>query len=842
MQKYLVWSFIFFFITLGFAGTYHETIQYIFPLPESRLLSPETTIILKLHNSYLDQIKNIDNLIHVTGNNGEYSGKNFFSTDEQTIIFKPNRDFRQGEEITVTIRTSQFYENDFEYKFEIAANASNRIDGLLKEQYPAVDAAVRNRGSTDIRLINGVAVPSDFPEIETKQYGSTAPGLVFYSSNFRSEGTGNYLIACQNDGTPYMYKRFAGVGNSANFVLHPTGVLSAYFFHPAHHVVLNENLDIIDVYDPGHGYRGDDHELVILENGHALMISEQHVRIDMSKIVPGGNPNANVQGNMFQEFDKDKNVIFEWRTWDHYRLQDAIGINLREGNIDYVHMNSVSLDYDGHYIISSRHLNEVTKINRNTGEMIWRFGGAHNQFDFINDDLRFSWQHHVRAIKDKPGHYTLFDNGNKRNPNYSRAVEYKLDTSAMTAEKVWEYRYKPDKHSGMMGSVQRLPNGNTFIDWSTTPPVHACEVTPDGKMVFELFSYGASTYRAHRFQWHGMFDKPHLIVENLGYIVNLIFNKFGDTNVNYYNVYHGTTANNFTLLDSTKNTYYQFVYPENNSDHYFKVAAVDKNGEESRFSETRQTFVNYVKPGENIVKNGEFESGQHWQIVRDDNAKASGYISPEDGFTVQIQEPGEQMSDIQLRQTGLTLIQDKEYLLEFDAFAESNRLFYLRVEKNSQPFNDYAQIGAVSVSSARKKYSFTFTMKHNTDSNARLAFRCGKFEQDITFDNVCLKEVDPHLAVNQLSEPVMNTARLLTNYPNPFNSLTRFRYILEKDARVTLTVFNPTGQTVKRLVNCFQPAGQYEIDFSGKNLPSGVYFYRLNAGNCSETKKFLLLR
>ena len=256
MVKYLLWSCIFFITTFGFAGTYHETIQYIFPLPDSRLLSPET-IILRLHKSYLNKIENIDNLIHVTGIDGEYYGETFFSTDKRTIIFSPKRDFKRGEEIFVTIKTSQFYNNDFEYTFETAANSSNRIDGLLKMEY-SKNTSVRNAGSTEIRVINGVAVPSDFPVIETKQYGDTAPGLLFYGSYFRNKGTGNYLIACQNDGTPYMYKRFPCVGNSANFVVHPTGVLSAYFYRPAHHVVLNKNLNIIDVHEPGHGYRGFD--------------------------------------------------------------------------------------------------------------------------------------------------------------------------------------------------------------------------------------------------------------------------------------------------------------------------------------------------------------------------------------------------------------------------------------------------------------------------------------------------------------------------------------------------------------------------------------------------------
>ena len=203
----------------------------------------------------------------------------------------------------------------------------------------------------------------------------------------------------------------------------------------------------------------------------------------MSTIVSGGQTDATVQGNMFQELDKDKNLIFEWRSWDHFKFQDAEEIELTGKIIDYVHMNSIAIDYDNNYIISSRHLSEVTKIDRQTGEIIWRFGGVNNQFEIINDDLEFSYQHCVRPVPDKPNYYTMFDNGNKRNPRYARAVEYRLDTTNMAAAKVWEFRYSPDRYSYMMGSVQILPNDNRFIDWSTALEMRACEVTPDGEIM-----------------------------------------------------------------------------------------------------------------------------------------------------------------------------------------------------------------------------------------------------------------------------------------------------------------------------------------------------------------------
>ena len=286
------------------------------------------------------------------------------------------------------------------------------------------------------------------------------------------------------------------------------------------------------------------------------MTLQRTITVDMSQVVPGGSSHATVEGNMFQEYDADKNVIFEWRSWDHLRLVDAVGIDLTSNHIDYVHMNSVSLDFDDHYIISCRHMDEITKINRNTGETIWRFGGANNEFTFINDDLKFSWQHHVRAVPGSPCHYTIFDNGNQRSPNYSRAVEYVLDTLAMTAEKVWEYRYSPDRICPWMGTVQRLPNGNTFVDGTASnPPVVCIEVNPAGEKVFELQSHGHINYRAFRFDVDVNAKAPYLTIDSHSRVLNLIFNKFGDENVAYYKIFHRPEEeSDFTLVDSTQNT------------------------------------------------------------------------------------------------------------------------------------------------------------------------------------------------------------------------------------------------------------------------------------------------
>jgi hypothetical protein len=83
---------------------------------------------------------------------------------------------------------------------------------------------------------------------------------------------------------------------------------------------------------------------------------------------------------------------------------------------------------------------------------------------------------------------------------------------------------------------------------------------------------------------------------------------------------------------------------------------------------------------------------------------------------------------------------------------------------------------------------------------------------------------------------------LLQNYPNPFNPSTTIKYELPKSAEVRLSVFDLLGREVSVLVNERKDAGVHEIKFDGSNLASGVYFYRLKAGDFTQSKRLLLLK
>ena len=94
--------------------------------------------------------------------------------------------------------------------------------------------------------------------------------------------------------------------------------------------------------------------------------------------------------------------------------------------------------------------------------------------------------------------------------------------------------------------------------------------------------------------------------------------------------------------------------------------------------------------------------------------------------------------------------------------------------------------------------------------------------------------------VNQRS--YLRVFALSQNYPNPFNPTTKIKIQLPESGRVTLIVYDVLGRKISTLVNEEKPAGSYEVNFNAPNLPTGVYFYRIEAGKYSDTKKLMLLK
>ncbi len=99
------------------------------------------------------------------------------------------------------------------------------------------------------------------------------------------------------------------------------------------------------------------------------------------------------------------------------------------------------------------------------------------------------------------------------------------------------------------------------------------------------------------------------------------------------------------------------------------------------------------------------------------------------------------------------------------------------------------------------------------------------------------------------SDPVLSGFYLEQNYPNPFNPSTKIKYTIPsvtlsevEGSLVTLKVYDILGNEIATLVNEEKPAGSYEVEFDATGLTSGVYFYKLQSNDFSDTKKMILIR
>jgi hypothetical protein len=104
---------------------------------------------------------------------------------------------------------------------------------------------------------------------------------------------------------------------------------------------------------------------------------------------------------------------------------------------------------------------------------------------------------------------------------------------------------------------------------------------------------------------------------------------------------------------------------------------------------------------------------------------------------------------------------------------------------------------------------------------------------DTTNSDNSKKMMEPENQVTQFST---------SNYPNPFNPSTLIRYSIPQNTFVKIRVFNTLGQEIMELVNDYKAMGNYEVSFDGSNLSSGIYFYRIEAGNYVEMKKLVLIK
>lgn len=250
-----------------------------------------------------------------------------------------------------------------------------------------------------------------------------------------------------------------------------TAVALSQGLWPTTAVVLNENFQEIKRLRllPYDGRTASDptaidgHEFIYLDDNHFITLAGFQKTVN--NIPSSLNPvvNCKVIASVIQEIQDDK-VVWEWDGTNYPELyqQSVEGNAFSNGNVlhDYVHMNSVVVDpTDNNLICSLRNLNQVIKISRTDGHIMWRLGGTNSNFPMAAG-MKFLRQHSA-TLTDNNNTLLLVDNGEATERPYSRIVEFQLNQVEKTIGSFREFTVPQNTFIQYMGSVQK--KGDTYF-------------------------------------------------------------------------------------------------------------------------------------------------------------------------------------------------------------------------------------------------------------------------------------------------------------------------------------------------------------------------------------------
>lgn len=233
------------------------------------------------------------------------------------------------------------------------------------------------------------------------------------------------------------------------------------------------------------------HEIRVMSQGDYWALCDRDIPTDLSS--RGGAVDGTVTWTVLQHAGADGELLFEFDTSQHFSLDD-IDPTVIDGAqaVNMTHGNAIDLDADGNVLVSFRSLDELTKIDVTSGEILWRLGGRANQFSIDDPTRNFARQHGLRLVG--PGVLQLLDNGEAAP---SRLVRYLIDEQGLTAQRVFEYAHESNAFTLVGGSTDVLAGDRALVSFGRAGRVVETDAT--GAPIFELTGLeGQYIFRAFR--------------------------------------------------------------------------------------------------------------------------------------------------------------------------------------------------------------------------------------------------------------------------------------------------------------------------------------------------------
>lgn len=502
-----------------------------------------------------------------------------------SLVF--NRAFRRGESVAVVTSLDIAGARDGDYRFKVVGlrNASKIILGPQPPSRLGRGSRERYRSRRDL------SPPKT--TIDHRRAG-TARGLLFLNGRNRT-GRGQQGPLIVDDAGEVVWFKPVGDRRKAMDVRAQTyrgrPVITYWVGRARQGNGSGENVILDETYRPagrvraGNGYRADLHEFTITPRDTAILVVYNPIPRDLSTI--GGSSRSRVVDSIVQEIDIPTGlVLFEWHSIGSVDLAESYGRASKSAArpFDYMHINSAALDADGSLLVSGRDTWAVYKIDRRSGEILWRLGGKRSSFK-LGPGARFAWQHDVERRAD--GTISMFDNGasppvHKR----SRGLVLALDERARTARMVGQYTHPRGLLAANQGSFQTLPNGNVFIGWGSQR--YFSEHAAGGALLFDgRLSMANDHYRAVRLPWTGRpASSPAVAAEPRGRRRSAVYASWnGATEVASWEILAGERTS-LAPVATAPRTGFETAVRVDAAGPYFAVRARDARGQVLGTSET----------------------------------------------------------------------------------------------------------------------------------------------------------------------------------------------------------------------------------------------------------------
>ena len=334
-------------------------------------------------------------------------------------------------------------------------------------------------------------------------------------------------------------------------------------------VILDETYTEIARVQAGNGLKADVHEFLLTSTGTALLTVFNPVPADLSAV--GGPTAGTALDSIVQEIDVETGaVLFEWHSLDHVPISDTY-VPLHDP-FDYFHVNSIDVDLDGNLLVSARNTSAVYKVDRRSGEVLWRLGGRSSDFQ-LDPAATFMYQHDARGHSD--GTLTIFDDGPSPSSEQARAIRLGLDLGGMRAVLLQAYRHPTPLDVTAMGNVQVIGGNAVLVGWGTQP--YLTEFGPGGEVRLDAkFDGNAWNYRAFKSPWVGRPKQPPAVAAiRKGGKVTVYASWNGSTQTARWQVSAGDTRTTLEPVQTVLASGFETAIPLPGHPRFVSVTALD---------------------------------------------------------------------------------------------------------------------------------------------------------------------------------------------------------------------------------------------------------------------------